>query len=86
MNTKQEKLYFQYEIHVLSPTNFFKFTVFFIKKQKGLKLWFKDNINSYSVPTEMTTNLTTKIAENTQYKCEDVNPMHIIKKKNLLPI
>ena len=34
MNTKQEKLYFQYEIHILSPTNFFKFTVFYLKVER----------------------------------------------------
>ena len=43
MKTKQEKLYFQYDIHIPSPTNFFKFTVFHLKVE-GLKLWFKDNI------------------------------------------
>ena len=34
MNTKQENLYFQYEIHILSPTNFFKFTVFYLKVER----------------------------------------------------
>ena len=34
MKTKQEKLYFQYEIHILSPTNFFKFTVFYLKVER----------------------------------------------------
>ena len=34
IKTKQEKLYFQYEIHILSPTNFFKFTVFYLKVER----------------------------------------------------
>ena len=34
MKTKQEKLYFQYEIHILSPTNFFKFIVFYQKVER----------------------------------------------------
>ena len=34
MKTKQENLYFQYEIHILSPTNFFKFTVFYLKTER----------------------------------------------------
>ena len=42
MKTKQENLYFQYEIHILSPTNFFKFTVFYLKTEAlnhGLKIF-----------------------------------------------
>ena len=34
IKTKQGKLYFQYEIHILSPTNFFKFTVFYLKVER----------------------------------------------------
>ena len=34
MKTKQEKLCFQYEIHILSPTNFFKVTVFYLKTER----------------------------------------------------
>ena len=34
MKTKQEKHYFQYEIQILSPTNFFKFSVFYLKAER----------------------------------------------------
>ena len=34
MKTKQENLCFQYEKHVVSPKNFFEFTVFYVKVER----------------------------------------------------